>query len=82
MDPTESTRREMVAEINAEPGSREYLEAKYGQVWDTNELTRDFEVTGFCAPFVGAKRKSDGVKGCLMFQGRPRFYFDFTRDER
>jgi hypothetical protein len=27
----------MVAEINAEPGSREYLEAKHGQVWGTTE---------------------------------------------
>ena len=25
-DPTESTRRQMLAEINAAPGSREYLE--------------------------------------------------------
>lgn len=31
-DPTESTRRQMVQEINAAPGSREYLEAKHGQV--------------------------------------------------
>ena len=33
-DPTESIRREMVKEINAVEGSREYLEAKYGKVWD------------------------------------------------
>ena len=37
-DPTESIRREMVAEINAEPGSRAALEAKHGQVWDTDQL--------------------------------------------
>lgn len=34
-DPTEAIRRQQVAEINAEPGSREALEAQHGQVWDT-----------------------------------------------
>ena len=74
-DPTESTRREMLMQINVEPGSREYLEAKHGQVWDTSELSRDFEVIGFAAPLVVVRRKSDGVKGSLMFQHHPRFYF-------
>ena len=74
-DPTESTRREMLAQINAEPGSREYLEAKHGQVWGTSELGRDFEVIGFAAPLVVVRRKSDGVKGSLMFQHHPRLYF-------
>lgn len=31
-DPTEEIRRERLAEINAEPGDREALEARYGQV--------------------------------------------------
>ena len=77
-DPTESIRRTMVAEINAEPGSRQALEAKHGQVWDTSELQNDFDVIGFMAPVVVAIRKSDGVKGSLMFQGSPRFYFGFS----
>ena len=76
-DPTESTRRQMMAEINANPGSREALEAKHGQVWDTAELARDFVITGFLAPIVVAKRKSDGVVGSLEFQHDPRFYFNF-----
>ena len=62
-DPTESIRKEMVAEINAEPGSREYLEAKHGQVWDTGQLSDDFDVIGFMAPVVVVIRKSDGQKG-------------------
>ena len=63
-DPTETTRRQkMVAEINALQGTREYLEAKHGQVWDTNQLRQDFEVLGFGAPLVVVRRKSDGVKG-------------------
>jgi hypothetical protein len=74
-DPTESIRRKMLAEINAAPGSREYLEAKHGQVWDTSELSRDFEVLGFMAPLIVVVRKSDRQKGSLCFQHNPRFYF-------
>ena len=74
-DETEDIRRQMLVEINAEPGSREYLAAKHGQVWSTDELSRDFEVIGFAAPLVVVRRKSDGQKGSLMFQHNPRFYF-------
>ena len=76
-DETESIRREMVAEINANAGPRAELEAKHGQVWDTSELGRDFEVLGFAAPFVVVKRRSNGVRGSLMFQHHPRYYFGF-----
>ncbi len=76
-DPTEDIRKQMLVEINAAPGSREYLEAKHGQLWDTGELADDFEVIGFMAPIVVARRRSDGVKGSLMFQHNPRFYFGF-----
>lgn len=77
-DPTEDIRREMVNEINAEPGSRAALEAQYGKVWDTSELQEDFEVIGFAAPLVVVRRKNDGKKGSLLFQHSPRFYFGFT----
>ena len=76
-DPTEDIRRKLLVEINAQPGSREYLEAKHGQVWDTQQLSDDFEVLGFMAPLVVVRRKSDGLKGSLMFQASPRFYFGF-----
>jgi hypothetical protein len=76
-DPTEAIRRELVAAINAEPGSREALEAEYGQVWDTDQVRAEFEVTGFAAPFVVVTRKSDNAKGSLCFQHSPRFYFSF-----
>lgn len=76
-DPTEQARRELLVEINHEPGSREDLEAKHGQVWDTSELTSDFEALGFLAPIVVVRRRCDGVKGSLTFQHRPRFYFAF-----
>jgi len=76
-DPTEDIRREMLAEINAAPGSREHLEHEHGQIWDTAQLQKDFEVIGFMAPLIVVRRKSDGVKGSLMFRSSPRFYFGF-----
>lgn len=79
-DCTETIRRSMVAEINAEPGSREYLEAKHGQVWDTAQMQDEFEVLGFMAPFIVVRRRSDGVSGSLTFQHSPRLYFDFKAD--
>jgi len=77
-DPTESIRRDRLVEINSEPGGREGLEAQYGQVWDTEQLSQNFEVIGFLAPFTVVKRKSDGKKGSLEFQHNPRFYFNFV----
>jgi hypothetical protein len=76
-DDTEDIRRELVREINAQPRSRADLEAAHGLVWDTAELSADFEVLGFAAPFVVVVRKSDGAKGSLQFQHLPRFYYAF-----
>jgi hypothetical protein len=73
-DPTEAIRRERLAEINTELGSREALEGQHGQVWDTQQLAQDFEVIGCLAPLVVVRRKADGVKGSLEFQHRPRIY--------
>jgi hypothetical protein len=81
MDPTEAPRKERIAEINAGASDRQALEAEYGQVWDTAELQRDFDVTGFMAPFVVVRRKADGVKGSLEFRHSPRFYFNFLADK-
>jgi len=77
-DATEPYRRRRIAEINAQPGSREALEAEHGSVWDTSELTEAFDVIGFMAPFVVVRRKSDSAKGSLEFQHSPRFYFNFS----
>ena len=76
-DVTEGFRRELCAEINSKMSPREAMEAEHGQVWDTQELQRDFVVTGFLAPFVLVRRKSDDHKGTLMFQHHPRFYYGF-----
>jgi hypothetical protein len=80
-DPTEPIRRQRLAEINAEPGSREALEVQHGRVWTTSELAEQFEVIGFMAPLVVVRRKSDGVKGSLEFQHNPRLYFNFRPHE-
>lgn len=77
IDETEPLRRERLKEINAEPGSREALQAQHGQVWSTAELGEEFEVIGFMAPLVVVRRRSDGRKGSLEFQHNPRFYFNF-----
>jgi len=80
-DPTESLRRQRLAEINSQPNERAALEAQYGQVWDTNQLREEFDVTGFGAPLVVVRRKTDGVIGSLEFQHTPRLYFNFQPHE-
>ena len=85
MDKTESIRREMVQKINSQVESdspdveRARLEGIHGQVWNTAEVSKDFKIVGFMAPFVVANRKSDGKQGVLEFQHSPRFYFDFQK---
>ena len=78
-DPTETMRRLMVAGINASESTREDLEKAFGKgnVFDTAELRSEFNVISFLAPFVLVRRKSDETEGTLVFQDRPRFYFDF-----
>lgn len=73
-DPTETIRRQRIIEINAVSGSRAALEAIHGQVWDSSELGRDFDVIGFLAPLVVVIRKVD----CREFQHNPRLYFNFS----
>ena len=59
---------------------RRGLESEYGQVWSTSELTQDFTVRGFLAPYCMVTRKSDGARGTMEFNARPRFYFDFREE--
>ena len=66
---------QMQRRINSTGRTREQLEQAEGQVWDTQELGRDYEVIGFKAPFVVVTRKSDKKNGSLMFQHYPRFYW-------
>lgn len=80
VDPTESIRRKMVATINDNAGVRSELEKLYGKVWNTSELTSDFEVKSFMAPYVLVRRRTDGVLGTMLYQHSPRFYYTFQED--
>jgi hypothetical protein len=77
IDITETVRRGLCAKINSERSERELLEDKYGQVWDTGEMQKDFSVESFAAPLIIVSRKSDGTRGTLFFQHSPRFYWGF-----
>ncbi len=81
-DPTEPARRQRLVEINLAAGSRQVLEARYGRVWDTEQLMEEFEAIGFMAPYVAVRHRVDGVKGSLEFQHSPRFYFNWQPHDR
>ena len=77
----ENARKDEAARLNSIAANRIELEKTYGKVWDTSELSNDFDVRGFMAPYaVVVFRKSDSVEGFLSFQHSPRFYFDFIKD--
>lgn len=80
MDDLTEKRKKLADRINAAQLERAELEQKYGQVWDTAEVKRDFESFCFMAPFCGVTRKSDGKKGALVFQHWPRYYWGFSPD--
>jgi hypothetical protein len=56
------------------------MEELYGQVWDTKQLQAEYNVIGFAAGFVVVVRKADQVRGSLMFQHMPRFYYKFNKE--
>jgi len=60
---------------------RDELEKQYGQVWDTKELQRDFEVLSFMAPLVIVKVRSTGQKASLEFQHMPRYYHSLVEEK-
>lgn len=82
-DETEPLRKERVAELNSVVQSddkqteRARLEKTHGQVWDTSQLSNDFIVESFSAPYVVVRRRSDNQQGSLEFQHSPRFYFNW-----
>jgi len=79
-DQTELLRRERLAELNQGDTTRAELEEQYGQVWSTDEMTKDFDALGFMAPYIVVSRKSDGVRGSLEFRHSPRYYFNFQAE--
>ena len=88
VDHTEEARRDLLPNVNAvtrdeankprsESDVRADLEARYGKVYNTDEMCAEFTAIGFAAPLVVVKRNSDGVKGSLFFTRSPRFYYGF-----
>jgi hypothetical protein len=71
-DPTEAARRALIADQ-----ALRFADALPQPNWSTEEMTRDFEVLGFLAPFVVVRRRADGVEGTLEFRHSPRVYFNF-----
>ena len=71
-DMTEGWRRQMLPKM-----ASELAKARLGgePIWDTQQMTKDFQVVGFLAPFIVVIRREDGLPGTLMFQHSPRFYF-------
>ena len=76
----EQLRRKRLAEIAVEAGLRIELEARYGQVWSTEEMRQRFIPLGFLAPYVVVRDMQTGKKGSLEFQHSPRFYFNYQED--
>lgn len=75
-DPTETARREMLA--TGQPAADLAAELGIdGPTWTTETVSQDFEIIGFMAPFVVARRRSDRVKGSLEFTHSPRIYFNW-----
>lgn len=65
----------------AQTDNRSELETRHGRLWTTSELSQDFEVKGFMAPYVIVRRRSDGKMGSLEFQHDPRYYFGWQEDQ-
>lgn len=57
---------------------RKQLEAKYGKVWNTEELQQEFSVQGFSMGLVVVSHRENQKVGSLSFQHNPRFYYDFV----
>jgi hypothetical protein len=79
-DPTEAIRRQRLVEVNQGDTTRAELEEQYGEVWSTEEMTKDFDALGFMAPYIVVRRKADGVRGSLEFRHSPRYYFNFQAE--
>lgn len=48
-----------------------------GLCWTTDELTEEFEVTSFMAPYCFAIRRKTGEKGSFTFLHMPRIYYNW-----
>jgi hypothetical protein len=77
MTNADALRRQMVE--TGQPAAD--LAADTDRRWTTAEMTAEFDVVGFGAPFVVVRRKSDGQVGTLEFTHSPRVYFGWSPDD-
>ncbi len=66
-DPTEHLRKERIVSIQDSDNSRQALQSRVGQTWNTSELQENFEALGFLAPYIVVRRKVDQIKGSMEF---------------
>ena len=59
----------------AYPDVFQAIQEEGGECWSTEEVTQEFDILGFMAPFCVAVRISTGEKGALAFVHRPRIYY-------
>jgi len=45
--------------------------------WTSIEMLAEFELIALCAPLASVRRRSDGVRGTLIYDRRPRLYRSF-----
>lgn len=77
---TEMYRRQKFLSLNRESANRAKLQERHGQVWDHEQMQKEFSVRGFLAPYVMVTNKETGARGVLEFQNSPRFYFRWTEE--
>jgi hypothetical protein len=82
IDETETLRLQRLVKINAERCSPTTLEARYGEIWNSEELSRGFTVRRFTAPYVVVVLNRDRQLGSVEFQHEPGLYFNFVPDRR
>ena len=80
-DPTVELRKQRAREINSRPRNRLALHRDFGDVWTHQEMAQEFDIVLWICPLVIVIRRSDGIKGSLLYQHQPRFYFRFYPDE-
>lgn len=76
-DPTESIRREMLETDQPLSDAAQAVD-----LMTTDEMSAQYTVLAFLAPFVIVRRKADGRNGSLEFTHSPRRYFNWQPDDQ
>ena len=81
LEATECLARARAAQLHLDL-PRKTLEAFYGKVWTTEELKTEWLIVMFHPPLVYVKSRDDGSSGNFEYQDKPRYYFNFAKDEQ